>query len=165
MRERHGHTYKATKSFTYRSWEAMRCRCRDAARVEYKHYGGRGITVCQRWENSFPAFLEDMGERPPGTTLDRVDTDGNYEPGNCRWATMQEQHQHTRRSRIVTFKGRSLTVSAWARILGIDRSTLRRRLDKGIDAELAVSMPVNARCQANRRGKKRNLLPENGNDA
>ncbi len=79
---------------TWKSWCAMRRRCKDPKATGYQYWGGRGITVCSRWMESLLNFLEDMGERPPGLTLDRVDNDGNYEPGNCRWATRKEQRMN-----------------------------------------------------------------------
>lgn len=78
---------------TYGSWRAMRERCTNPKNKYFKNYGGRGITVCDRW-HIFEHFLADMGERPPGLTLDRKDNDGNYEPGNCRWATPSEQNKN-----------------------------------------------------------------------
>lgn len=81
---------------TYRSWAAARTRCYNPNREDWPLYGGRGIKVCERW-NRFKYFLEDMGERPKGTTLDRIDSDGDYEPGNCRWATPLQQAQNSRK--------------------------------------------------------------------
>lgn len=78
----------------------MRARCYKPYSISYPNYGGRGITVCQRWLDSVANFIEDMGERPPGTTLDRIDNDGNYEPSNCRWATPKEQSANQRRRRM-----------------------------------------------------------------
>ncbi len=93
---RHGHASAGKPSPTYVSWQAMLSRCFNPNTNRYKHYGARGISVCQRWRESFPAFLSDMGERPAGRSLDRIDTDGNYEPGNCRWATKIEQRANQR---------------------------------------------------------------------
>jgi hypothetical protein len=84
---------------TYKSWAAMKNRCCDPGATHYQHYGGRGITVCDRWLKSFADFLADMGERPEGHTLDRIDNDGNYEPSNCRWATPKQQAANRRPSR------------------------------------------------------------------
>lgn len=90
----HGHCPRACASGEYKSWSAMLGRCYRARNHSYKHYGGRGITVCPRWRDSFESFLADMGTRPDGTTLDRINNDGNYEPSNCRWATATVQQNN-----------------------------------------------------------------------
>ncbi len=100
LRLKHGHACIATakKSRTYASWQAMLDRCYRPGRRSWRYYGGAGITVCDRWRHSFASFLEDMGERPLGTSIDRYPNNrGNYEPGNCRWATPSQQNSNRRR--------------------------------------------------------------------
>lgn len=92
----HGHTKGGVCSRTFVSWACMRGRCKYPSDKQWKYYGGRGITVCERWE-SFENFLADMGERPPGRTLDRIDTDKGYGPTNCKWSTPLEQRANQRR--------------------------------------------------------------------
>lgn len=111
------------------TWVAMRTRCRNPHHPAYHRYGGRGIRVCERWLE-FSAFYEDMGLRPEGCTLDRIDVNGNYEPGNCRWSTSQEQQNNASFNRHVDVDGETLTIAQLARKLGIHYATLYSRLKR-----------------------------------
>ncbi len=125
--QRHGHgSTKRGRSSTYRSWEGMRRRCLSPDNSKWKYYGGRGITICERW-GSFENFLEDMGERPVGTTLDRYpNTNGNYEPGNCRWATITEQRHNRREPKLTPELVKEIRQLAST---GIKQVELARRFD------------------------------------
>jgi hypothetical protein len=116
----------------------MRGRCHRPTNVRYAQYGAKGVTVCQRWRDSFQAFLDDMGKRPVGTTLDRIDNNGNYEPGNCRWATQAEQHDNRRITKRLTAFGETRTLVDWCRIKGTTRDKITYRLSVGLSAEEAL---------------------------
>lgn len=109
---------------TYHTWRCMRSRCKNPNDQDYKYYGGRGISVCKRWDESFENFIEDMGERPENKTLDRIDSNKNYEPENCRWATAKEQARNKRDTVKITYKGKVYPLAHWVDIFGINYSTL-----------------------------------------
>lgn len=128
-RQVHGCATRDKHVSAYRSWESMRSRCLNPNDSSYVRYGKRGITICPEWE-SFTQFLADMGERPPGTTLDRKRNNEGYYPDNCRWATPVEQGENRRSSKFFTYNGKTQTISAWAREFGIPIGTLWGRLTK-----------------------------------
>lgn len=128
----HGHSIgqptKSGQSKTYSCWSSMLARCRRRSDPRFSDYGGRGISVCDRWL-SFPNFLADMGEKPEGMSIERIDNDGDYCPDNCKWATRLEQQANTRLTRNLTYQGKTQSVSAWSRELNIDQATLSHRLN------------------------------------
>jgi hypothetical protein len=126
-------THGMKKSPEWRSWESAISRCNNPNHTSFPHYGGRGISVCDRWRHSFEAFYADMGKRPsPKHSLDRFpDQNGNYEPGNCRWATWTEQANNKRNNRLITIEGRTQTVPEWSRESGVSQSCLFQRLARG----------------------------------
>src|SRR5690606_34445144 len=141
-RIKHGHSSSGKLTPTYSAWTGMLTRCRNPKDKNYENYGGRGITVCNSWLD-FPAFLADMGEAPPGMSLDRIDVNGGYEPGNCRWATADQQSNNKRNNVFFEFQGERLTAPQWARKLGMKRVTLERRLNfYGWSIEKALTTPV-----------------------
>lgn len=139
----HGHSVRYQETPTYRSWRMMRTRCQNPNYDGFHDYGGRGITVCPEW-NAFEGFLADMGERPEGTTLDRIDVDGNYEPGNCRWATVSEQNRNMRHGRYELFGELQTIRTAYERHAppGLPWGSVRRRIQRlKWDVEDAISTP------------------------
>jgi len=144
-------------NLAYGSWTSMKNRCLNPKNYNYHNYGARGITVCPEWVESFAKFLEDMGPRPSLLhTLDRFpDPCGNYEPGNCRWATKSEQRKNCRpdskgRSRLITFLGKTQSIRAWAIELGIKERTLGYRLRSGWPVEQAFAAKRSTRSKRRR---------------
>jgi hypothetical protein len=126
---------------TWYVWKSMRQRCTNPGTKYFNRYGGRGIKVCKRWDN-YASFLSDMGTAPSGLSLDRKDNNGNYEPGNCRWATYAEQSRNNSRTRLLSFSGKTMCVVDWAHELGIKPNTLTKRLLDDWSIERALTEPV-----------------------
>lgn len=129
-----------SESCEYRIWQGMKRRCRAVGDACYRHYGGRGIKVCERWSASFEAFYEDMGPRPSDKhSIDRINNDGDYEPSNCRWATSKEQSRNKRVNYLVEHNGKIKCVAEWAEEYGVNPVTLYHRLVKlGLAFDKAV---------------------------
>lgn len=142
-RNKSGATHGMTKTPIFTVWINMQQRCMNPNHKSYKDYGGRGIEVCNRWLESFENFLADMGEAPEGMSIERNDVDGNYEPGNCRWATSEEQGNNRRTNRFVVHEGKTQTIAQWAEELGMSRQALRYRLDHGWSIKEAFEMKLN----------------------
>jgi len=117
-------------------------RCENPKNKKFPSYGGRGIRVCSRWRNSFEAFLEDMGGKPKGFSVDRIDNNGNYEPGNCRWADAKTQAKNRRSNVWIEYKGKRMIISDWADALGINRGTLEARKKAGWADQEIIERPV-----------------------
>lgn len=141
----------------YWTWQAMRNRCGSKSSKDYPRYGGRGIKVCERWQKSFECFIADMGEKPDGATIDRIDNDGDYTPENCRWATATTQANNRRNSVYLTHDGTTLTLSQWARRVGIKVVTLNQRLSHGWSIADALTTPL--QHHRNWHGPKDGALP------
>jgi len=120
--------HRLTGTRVYRIWQAMLNRCRNKKTINYYNYGGKGISVCKRWE-SFENFLFDMGNPLDSQSIDRINNNGNYEPNNCKWSTRSEQCRNKSNNRKITLNGRTRTLSEWASDLDICQSSLRERLD------------------------------------
>lgn len=117
-------------AYTYNSWTHMRDRCYNPQADQYAFYGERGIIVCERWRNDYDAFVEYMGIRPFGLTIERIGSNGNYEPGNCRWATRSEQARNRKSNRIIEFRGVSKPLFEWAETLGVSADNFRQYLKR-----------------------------------
>lgn len=129
----HGHAIHGQRSTEYHIWSGLKDRCLNTNSKYYSYYGGRGITVCERWRKSFEAFLEDMGKRPsPKHSIDRwPDQNGNYEPGNCRWATKRQQQNNMRSNHRITVNGIETTIAEYARLIGVTPTGVYNRIQTG----------------------------------
>lgn len=123
------------------SWRAMFDRCRCPTNKIYHNYGGRGIKICERWE-VYENFLADMGRKPKGYTIERIDNDGDYEPSNCRWASKDEQARNKRNVHKITVNGQTKTAPEWSEVSGIKATTITDRLRKGWPPDKAVFHPL-----------------------
>lgn len=132
--KKHGHY----GSPTYKSWQAMKNRCNNPGAVNYNKYGGAGVSVCDRWNDSFKSFLSDMGERPDGMSIDRI----GYTPGNCRWSTSKQQNNNRRDNRVIEFNGEKRTLAQWGEITGFGWNRIRQRLGAGWTVERALTEAI-----------------------
>ena len=136
------HGYHGTP--TYISWMSMKARCQNPRHPAYPYYGGRGIRVCREWQD-FVGFLEDMGERPDGHELDRIDVNDDYKSSNCEWSTESVQQSRLRSNKFLEYDGKRLTYSQWARELGIEPNVIAARAHDGWSAEAILTTPVTQR--------------------
>lgn len=141
-------THGCAKSTEYTAWTHMIERCYSPNNKHFSDYGGRGIIVCEQWKSSFANFLADVGLKPsPRHSLDRIDNNGHYEPGNVRWATKTDQTRNRRSTRLVTYQNRTQCLWAWSEELGKNYQTLYFRLNSGWTVERAFTHPVRRRSR------------------
>lgn len=150
LKRTHGHGRAgADRKPEYIVWLRIKQCCTNPKNPSYEHYGARGITVCDRWMQSFADFYADMGPKPTDKrgrhrdlySLDRIDNDGPYAPENCKWATQTEQRNNSRATRKITLNGRTQTVTEWERERGLPTSMIRQRLNAGWSVERAITTP------------------------
>lgn len=145
----HGHTRNHEATPEYNCWLHIKSRCYRETNKCFHRYGGRGITVCDRWLESFENFLADMGERPSdGHSIDRIDPDGNYEPSNCRWATYQEQNRNRRSNRMISLNGEEVPLVEACERLNVDYHLVRDRVLRGWSFDRAIAEPKHWRGKA-----------------
>jgi len=145
-RTKHGYGSRSDRSSTYHSWDSMIQRCTNPNNQAFSYYGARGITVCERWK-SFVNFLADMGEKPPGLTLERKDNAKGYEMDNCKWASRADQMRNTRRTRIVTVAGVTGCIADLIKHFAVPGCRVRSRLSIGWPVEAAFTIPKNGRLR------------------
>ncbi len=139
----------------YKVWDGMRQRCNNPNSPDYPRYGGRGITICERWSASFSNFVADMGPRlSRAFQIERRDNDLGYSPENCRWATRKEQQRNRRNTRFIEFNGERLSVPEWSERTGIERHTLYLRIRRGWTPQQTLTIPADSFAPVNRPGWK-----------
>jgi len=142
-REKHG----LCQTPEYKTWGRIVARCCNPKSLSYPYYGGRGISICPTWRENPEKFIEDMGPRPEGGSLDRIDVNGNYARDNCRWATKLEQAQNKRNNVYLTYNGETKVKAEWLRSLGISGAAFNNRLKSGWTLEEALSAPQGSRLK------------------
>lgn len=143
----------------FQLWRSMIRRCHDKKFTGYKNYGGRGISVCQRWRDSFWSFVSDVGVRPSKDhSLDRINNELGYEPQNVQWATRSEQNRNTRFNRLITANGKTQTMQDWVEETGIPKSTIKNRLQRGWTDEQIINTPIQNKARNN------SLFPVGGSE-
>lgn len=140
LHTKHGQNKRGRTTAIYKIWQGMQNRCFNKNDVAYVNYGGRGITVCDRWR-LFEKFYADMGDPPAGKSIDRINNNGNYEPGNCRWATRTEQNRNKRGLVLLTIDGKTASVAEWAESSGLTDAGIRSRIKRGWSHKDAVKTP------------------------
>jgi hypothetical protein len=145
-------THGMTNSREFETWNSMRKRCLRKTNHNYKNYGGRGIAVCRRWLNSFANFYADMGPKPVGAQLDRINNDGPYSPQNCRWVTPRQNANNRGNNRRLTYMGQTKTLAEWSLTLGNNANLVGIRLKQGWPIDDAVKLPPN-------KGRRRDKTP------
>lgn len=136
----HGHASAGKKTPAYVVWQSMKARCYRKSQDDYKYYGARGIVVCDEWKKDFLKFLSDMGEPPTGMTIERIDNNGPYSSGNCRWASRLEQAQNRRTTTtLISYRGKTMSIRSWARELNLSRDRLYQKLRAGMGMDDAIT--------------------------
>jgi hypothetical protein len=153
--EKHRGKRGKTKTSEYRSWASMRDRCLTKTCNGYHNYGGRGISICDRWLHSFENFLEDMGPKPASDyEIDRIDVNGNYEPTNCRWLSRKDNQRNKRNSKLIEFNGVARTATEWTELYDLPVGMLSKRIDSGWSPEKALTTPPMVRGLRGKRKAK-----------